>query len=314
MSVFSNTAIATHPPKLISVSPKTKALLILFFAILIWGGNWPVMKTGLNHITPIWFSMLRFALGGLSLFIYQLVTKSLYRPKKQDIALILSIGLIQMMLFTVLGSIAMTQVDAGRSAVLAYTTTLWVLPISVLVFREALSKSQLIGSLFGVVGVLVLFNPFSFSWHDPVLLMANGLLLLAALCWSLCILHLRHSRSNASAYQLAPWQMLTATLPLIALGYWIEGPFTGDGSTELWQISLYLGPLATAFCFCAVNGASRLLPGPFVATAMLGVPVTGLLLSCLFLGEQLTASLICGTALICGGIFIVIVRARQAKH
>jgi drug/metabolite transporter (DMT)-like permease len=288
------------------MSAQTKALLVLFAAIFIWGGNWPIMKTGLSHITPLWFSMLRFSLGGLCLFVFQLFTKKLYRPTKRDLPLILSIGLIQMALFTALGALAMQSLDAGRSAVLAYTTTLWVLPLSVLFFQERLTKHQIYGALLGMAGVVVLFNPFTLDWSNKGALMANGLLLLAAFCWSLCILHLQHSASKATAYQLAPWQMLSATIPLIAVAYWVEGPFTGDGSLSLWKISLYLGPLATAFCFCAVNGASRILSGTSVSTAMLGVPVTGLLFSGLFLGEQLTTSLIAGTGLIIFGIFTAI--------
>ncbi|MFT2089447.1 DMT family transporter [Paraglaciecola sp. 2405UD69-4] len=293
------------------LSPRTKALCFLFVAIIVWGGNWPVMKEGLNHITPVWFSMTRFALGGSTLFLFQLVTNSLYIPKKQDLPLIFSIGLIQMMVFTVLGSIAMTQVDAGRSAILAYTTTLWVLPLSVAFFRETLSVKQWLGVILGLTGVITLFNPFSFDWSNSTLLIANGLLLIAALCWSLCIIHLRHSKSAASAFQLAPWQMLTATIPLIFLAYWMEGPFTGDGSVDLWVIGLYLGPLATAFCFCAVNSASRRLPGTFVSTSMLGVPVTGLLFSSLFLGEALTFPLVAGALMICSGILFVITSAKK---
>jgi drug/metabolite transporter (DMT)-like permease len=311
MSKVTYSSIANSSWKITSTSARTKALCILFVAIIIWGGNWPIMKAGLNHITPFWFSMMRFALGGAALFAFQIATKSLYIPKKKDLPLILSIGLIQMMVFTVLGSIAMTQVDAGRSAILAYTTTLWILPLSVLFFRESLSKSQLLGALLGLIGVVVLFNPLTFNWNDQTILIANGLLLLAALCWSLCILHLRHSKSKATAYQLAPWQMLTATVPLIFIAYWIEGPFTGDGSASFWKICLYLGPLATAFCFCAVNGASRLLSGTFISTSMLGVPVTGLLFSSFFLNEPLTLPLITGTLFICGGIFLVILSAKK---
>ena len=303
--------LVREPWNISLLSPQSKALCILFLAIIVWGGNWPVMKVGLDHITPVWFSMMRFALGGAALFLFQLMTKSLYLPTKKDMPLILSIGLLQMLVFTVLGAIAMTQVEAGRSAILAYTTTLWVLPLSVAFFRERLSVKQWLGVTFGLAGVVTLFNPFSFDWSNSALLMANGLLLGAAFCWSLCIIHLRHSKSTATAYQLAPWQMLTATVPLIFLAYWLEGPFTGDGSMDFWVICLYLGPLATAFCFCAVNGASRRLSGTFISTSMLGVPVTGLLFSSYFLKEALTMPLILGTLLICSGILFVIMSAKK---
>ena len=43
----------------------------LCVAILIWGTNWPVMKSALEQIPPLWFSSLRFACGGICLFVLQ---------------------------------------------------------------------------------------------------------------------------------------------------------------------------------------------------------------------------------------------------
>ncbi len=289
-------------------SPQVKGMSLLVLAILIWGANWPVMKAGLQHITPIWFSALRFAAGALCLFALQLATGTLRIPTRRDLPLILSVGLLQMLTFTVLGAMAMTEVPAGRSAVLAYTTPLWVTPIAVTFLGERLSKQQVAGTLLGGIGVGVLFNPLTLDWGNTALLKANLMLIGASVCWALCILHLRHSRPGASAYQLAPWQMLTATVPLVGLAYGVEGPFTGDGSWTLWQIMLFMGPLATAFCFCAVNAASQWLTSTRMSTAMLGVPVVGLLMSVLFMGEPLTGALIVGLMAILGGILIVTVK------
>lgn len=286
------------------LSPTTKGLVMLFAAIIVWGANWPIMKSGLAHITPLWFSTIRFAMGGLTLFILQMVTRTLYWPTRQDLPLILSVGLLQMLAFTALGAMAMTQIDAGRSAILAYTTPLWVVPASLLIFRESISRNQWIGTLCGMLGVAVLFNPFALDWSDSIQLKANLMLLTGSLCWGICILHIRHSKGNGNAYQLAPWQMLTATVPLTLISYWYEGPFTGDGSIELWQIALFMGPLATAFCFCAVNSASQKLSSTSMSSSMLGVPVVGLLMSVAFLGEVLSISLLIGTVLISSGIIM----------
>jgi len=110
-------------------------MVLLLLAILVWGINWPVMKAGLGHVTPFWFSASRFALGALCLFLLQSATGTLYRPRRRDLPLLLSVGLLQMLAFTLLGALAMTDLPAGRSAVLAYTTPLWVTPLAVLVFR-----------------------------------------------------------------------------------------------------------------------------------------------------------------------------------
>ena len=283
----------------------------MLVAILVWGCNWPVMKAGLDHISPIWFSALRFATGGLCLFGIQMATGSLKLPTKRDRPLLVSVGLLQMMGFTVLGAIAMTQVGAGRSAVLAYTTPLWVAPIAVLAFGERLNRVQSIGLLLGLAGLGLLFNPQALNWHDGQAMLANLMLMGASFLWGLTILHLRYHRGDSTAYELAPWQMLTATLPLLVLAYVIEGPFTGDGSLALWQTVLFVGPLATAFCFCAVNAASMSLSATSMSTAMLGVPLIGLLASTLLLGELLSWSLVSGGLCIAGGILIATLGARR---
>lgn len=292
------------------LSTRTQGIALLMVAILIWGANWPVMKTGLAHVTPIWFSATRFVLGCLCLFVVQIVTGTLRLPRRRDLPLIASVGLLQMLAFTVLGAIAMLDIPAGRSAVLAYTTPLWVTPAAILFFRERLSPRQLAGTLLGVLGVAVLFNPLALDWSDGRLVKANLMLLAASFCWALCILHLRHSKGSASAYQLAPWQMLTAGVPLLAIAWIVEGPFSGDGSRTFWQVALFVGPLATAFCFCAVNAASMWLSTTSMSSAMLGVPVVGLIMAVIFLDESLSLTLLAGVLAIVGGILLVTVAPR----
>ncbi|PPC78822.1 EamA family transporter [Pokkaliibacter plantistimulans] len=296
---------ATLPHWRPQLSVQSRGLLLLSLAIVVWGANWPVMKAGLSHISPIWFSATRFATGGACLFLLQMLTGTLRLPTRRDLPLIASVGLLQMLLFTVLGAIAMTTIPAGRSAVLAYTTPLWVTPAAILLFRERLSRGQLIGTLLGLSGVAALFNPLALDWNNSSLLKANLMLLAASLCWAMCILHLRYYKGDSSAYQLAPWQMLLATIPLIGLAYVIEGPYSGDMSRSFWEVILFVGPLATAFCFVAVNAASMWLSSTSMSSAMLGVPVVGLMMSVVFLGEQLSLSLIIGVVAILGGILVV---------
>jgi len=287
-------------------------MALLLLAIVIWGCNWPVMKTGLQHVSPIWFSALRFATGGLCLFAIQLLTGTLRLPTRRDLPLLASVGLLQMMAFTALGAIAMTQIPAGRSAVLAYTTPLWVAPIAVFLFGERISRWQGAGLLLGVAGLAVLFNPLAIDWQDSALVQANLMLMAASFLWGMTILHLRYHRGDSTAYQLAPWQMLVATLPLLLLARMVEGPYTGDGSMALWETVLFVGPLATAFCFCAVNAVSMALSATRMSTAMLGVPLIGLLAATAFLGETLSVSLVAGGLCIVGGILIVSLNKARA--
>ncbi|SPL62419.1 DMT family transporter [Ochrobactrum soli] len=279
-------------------------IVALVVAILLWGTNWPVMKVGLHHVTPIWFSALRFGTGALTLFAVQAVRGGIHLPERGDFPFIASIGLLQMTAFTVLGALAMTHLPAGRSAILSYTTPLWVAPAAVLFFGQRLSRNSIVGIAVAAVGVAILVNPEAINWSDPVILSSNMMLIVASMCWAACILHLRYFKSPSSAFALAPWQMVASTVVLIPLAWIVEGNFTADNTITFFETTLFVGPIATAFCFVAVNTASSWLPATTMSTAMLGVPVTGVALSILFLGESLTSTLAIGTLAIIAGIIL----------
>lgn len=274
----------------------------LVAAIVIWGANWPVMKAGLDHVTPLWFSSLRFASGALCLFAWQAFRGKVRLPRRGDAPFIASVGLLQMSAFTALGAVAMTHMPAGRSAMLSYVTPLWVVPASLLFFGERVSIRALAGVAICAAGIVTLMNPATIDWSNHVIIGGNAMLLAASLCWALCILHLRYFRSPSSAFELAPWQMLLAAGLLAVGAESAEGPFTGDGSRSFWAVLIFVGPVATAYCFCAVNAASTWMPAGTMSAAMLGVPVTGVALSVAFFSEPLTIALAVGSLAILGGI------------
>src|SRR3546814_3100576 len=67
------------------------------------------------------------------------------------------------------------SVGAGRSAVLAYTTPLWVTPAAIVLLGERPTAFKLLGLALGFAGVAVLFNPLGFDWADPQVLLGNGM-------------------------------------------------------------------------------------------------------------------------------------------
>lgn len=281
------------------------ARLLLVAVVILWGANWPVMKVGVAAMPPVWFAAARMVLGAVTLFALLAVLGRVALPTRRDLPVVLTVGALQMGAFLALVNIALQHVDAGRSAVLAYTTPLWVTPAAIALLGERPSVFKLTGLALGFAGVAALFNPLGFDWSDPSVLTGNGLLLAAALAWSIAILHVRAHRWDSSPLQLAPWQMLLAVPPLVLLS-WLTEDWAGirwDGGLAL--VLAYNGPLATAFCFWAVVSVTRALPAVTTSLSLLAVPVTGVAASALFLGEPLTPTLLAGLVLILAGTVLV---------
>lgn len=279
---------------------------LLFLVVFIWALAWPVSKIGLMDMPPIWYSALRLAIGFLTIFIILAFQRKIKVPTRKDLPLILSIGLLQMACFLVLLNGGLMFVDAGRSAILVYSTPFIVTPIAVLLFDEKLTSIKLLGLLLGLFGLIILFNPWSFNWHDIHTVIGNTMLLLAAACWAIAMLHTRYGTWHSSSLSLVPWQLLLASISVIGTAFIIEPHPTIAWTHRLWWTVIFNGVLATGFAYAAIIYVCQKLPVVSTSLLLLSVPVLGLIMSSIWLGEPITASIVIAMLFIIAGLTTII--------
>ena len=301
---MSETTLAPAKP---AHAPLSRRAAYAVFAglVLIWGLNWPIMKIVVHLMPPVWFVVARLTLGALCLFALLLATGKLARPTRADWPIIWSVSAFQMWFYMALIATGLQFIPAGRSAILAYTTPLWVLPAAILFFGERLTRWKLLGMAAGLGGLAVLLAPASIDWSDSKQLLGNTLLLLAAVVWAIAILHTRRHKWHLSPLQLAPIQMALLIVPMSAVAWAVDGPFRAEWSWQLIWMLAYNGPLATAFAFWASVSLQRALPSSTISLSYLAVPAWGLTAATLWLGEALPASLVLGGLLIFAGVAII---------
>jgi drug/metabolite transporter (DMT)-like permease len=283
-----------------------RAYPLLIVLVVVWGANWSIVKIGLQDISPFWLGSTRLMLGTVALFVLVALRGQLRLPKRGDWLMIADVGLLQMCAFMVLLNVALQFVEAGRAVIVAYTTPLWLAPGAVLLLGERLTRRMVAGLLFGLAGVLVLFNPAAIDWSDRHVVLGNALLMLAALIWAALILHVRVHKWVSGPFEMAPWQALVALVPatIIALMFEDFGRIAWTG--RVIGVIAYNGLLATAFGVWAMVTVSRALPAIASSLGYLGAPVVGYLSAALLLGEPITLTLSIGLALIVGGVFLVL--------
>lgn len=293
------------------ISPRTIGFIALAGAILGYGGLWPVSKTALEFTPPFWYAAIRIAIGATILYGLLFLTGKLRLPTRHDMPLVLNVGIFMMAIYTLMMHIALLYVDAGRAALLGYTTPVWVVPAAYFMLKERPSRRRLIGLAVAVGGLMVLFNPASFDWTDTDVVIGNLLLLGCGLSWSISIIHIRKHKPVLTPFQLAPFQLSLAA-SLIAIMALIFDPLP-EWRGDALQIGVftYGGIMGTAVAMLSVTTAVRHLPTVVSTVGLLGVPVFALTLSVLFLGEQLTVDLATGVVLIIVGIGLVSVPDRK---
>ena len=279
-----------------------RTYLLLVTLIVIWALNVVLAKFGLKYMPPAWLCASRLVIGTLATFILLLSLKRFTFPKLRDLPFIFTIGFLQIGLYQLFFNYGIAEVNAGRASILSYSTPLWVTPIAVLFFGEKLTPLKSLGFLLGIAGIFVLFNPAHFDWSNKKVLIGNGFLLLASLCWAIAMLHSRYGKWHSSPLELLPWQLLIASiLPCII------APITEPWHLIQWHptliaILLFSGVFATALGYWMMVTVSKELPVITTSLAMLSTPVLTLLFSVPILNESLTADNILSVSLIIAGL------------
>lgn len=282
------------------------AWLQLAANIVLFGLSWPIIKIGLEASTPLWFAAARATLSATTAFILLAFLGRLAWPHRADWPIVLSVGALQLSCFFAFSNLGMQSLPAGRSSVLAYTATLWIVPLSLMI-GEKVGWRAVAGVLLGLMGIAVLVEPLRFDWSDKAVIWGHVWLLLAGFTWAIAIVHIRRHRWKLTPLDALPWQMTVATVLLWVLALIAEpAGYLEFDKGELWMSLLYIGAFAGPIATWAAVSVGRALPPVIGSMSMLGVPLLSIASSVFLLGETITAPLAIGTALVIAGIAIVI--------
>lgn len=295
-------------------SVSTLGLIQLFASVVLLASAWPLTKTAVAAgATPLWFAEGRAVLSGIIATILLTAFGGVRRPLPGDWPAVLAIGSLQLGLYFALAHEAAAWVQAGRIAILANTTTIWVVPLSLIFLREPMPLRRWLAAGIGILGVIVLINPFAIDWANPSVIIGHLFLLGAALAWSIAIIVTRARRPQTSMFGLLPWCFLISALvlaPLIA----VHAPHGTFGTEPICWIALaYIGLVAGPLGTWCVMEATAKLPALVSSVGFLTTPAVSLLIATVFLHEPLTPDLLVGSALIMGGVAVAAWPQRMSR-
>lgn len=280
-------------------------IILAVGAALIWGATFPVSAIALETTPPIFFAFLRFLCAGA--FALVIPRPAISWPTLIVIGLLLGAAQFGLMF------VAMTQgISAGLASLLVHTQAFFTIIIAMAIFGERLTRRQVFALALaaGGLGCLVV------NRAEAGALGGLALILLAALCGASgnnILKSLGGGSAKGKAAQpvdmlsVSVWMSLVAPLPLLALSLMLEGDgsMTALVATVSWATVgavAYSAILATVMVFALWGRLLVTYPAAMVAPFFLLVPVFGMSLSALILGERLSGLQIAGAVLIFGGL------------
>lgn len=268
-------------------------------AAFIWGATFPVTAIALDATPPIFFAFLRFL--GAAAFVLVIPRPAVPWPKLLLIGLFLGVGQYGFMF------VSMTQgISAGLASLLVHTQAFFTIVIAMVAFSERLHLRQVGALLLALAGLACL----AADRAQGGALIGLALILIAAFCGASGN-NLLKSLGKVDMLGVAVWMSLAAPLPLFLLSmlFESEGSITGLIDTISWEVVgavAYSAVLATLLGFAIWGRLLATYSAAAVAPFFLLVPVFGMSLSALTLGERLSALQIAGALLIFVGLILTV--------
>ncbi len=266
---------------------KASTELGLLVMALIWGINFPFIKTSLVELPPLAFNGLRFPLAALTVFLALRLRGRVSWPEKEDWPRLVVLGVLGNMVYQGFFIFGMNATFAGNASILLATTPVWTLAFSTLRGHEnpgALVWFGILATLSGM-SLVVLGGGIAIGIQSSTL-KGDLLMIGAAITWSAYSVGSRGMIQKYGSLPVTAWTLWVGSLGLVILGLpsLLQTPFE-QVSPFAWFGVGYAGILAIGLAYVLwYRGVQRIGNSRTAAYVNL-TPVVALAVAWLWLGE-----------------------------
>ncbi|MCA9979096.1 MAG: DMT family transporter [Anaerolineales bacterium] len=285
---------------------RLKNFLWILLLAAIWGPSFLFIKVAVQDIPPVTLVMARVALASLTLY---LIVRAQGRRLPQLGRVwrhFAFMGFFAHALPFVLFSWGELHVDSAMASILNGTTPLFTVILAhFLVADDRMTPLKLAGTLLGFVGLMALVAP---SLLGGVQVETLGLLgmAVAAVCYAITIIYSRQHLRGLPPLVAPTAQLMMAAIFLLPISLIVDKPYSlaMPGWPALAGL-LGLSLLGTAVAFAVYYHILEKSSATELSMVTYLIPVFGIALGVIVLGEQLTWNIYLGFAFILLGVMTV---------
>ncbi len=286
------------------------AYLLLTLTTLFWAGNFVLGRAMHLILPPVTMAQMRWTLALLIILPFllpRLITNWSLIKKHWKILLLLSV--LSVASFNTFIYIGLTGTTAMNATLMQSAIPIIILLITGLLLKEAVSLRQWVGVASSLLGVFILISQGDLSQLLTLAFNRGDLWVLAGvLCWASYSVILRWRPQGLDGFTFFGVTVAIGILVLLPFSLWelqSAEPIEWHLSSVTTVVYMALCPSILAYLFwnrgVAELGAAK--AGLFIHL----MPLFGILLSSLFLGEQIHSFHIAGMILIFIGIYLAVV-------
>jgi drug/metabolite transporter (DMT)-like permease len=280
----------------------------LIFAALgfFWGSSYLFIKIGVNHgLEPFTLIMFRLLIGFLLLATVVAIAREPLPRDPRAYGHLFVMGTINIAIPFTLITFAEQTVDSSLASVINSAVPLFVIVLAAIFLPgEAITVNRLVGLLVGFVGVAILVG---FDVTDLSAGNAVGELALIGATISYAAGNVYAKRNIHGLRPMIPalFQVFFGLLITGTLAFATEHPLSVDWAPEAILAVVWLGLLGSGLAYLSYFRILQRWGATRTSLVAYLLPVWGIALGAIVLGEPIALTMLIGTALIIGGIALV---------
>lgn len=282
------------------------AWTILLVLSLVWGSSFILMKQGLKAFTSDEVAGLRIVIA--SVFMLPFLVKYHQIDLKKNLKGLLLMGVFGNLIPAFLFTKAETQISSSLTGMLNALTPFFTIIIGFLVFKQPITKNQLIGVLIGFLGAIALVVFGGGEKEQSKNMMFSLLVALATLCYAVSVNGIKAYLSDLESLRATTWSF---TLIGPIAGMYLFG-FTDvidhavnhpQGLSSLGYVSI-LAIVGSALSVVAYNVLIKMAGVVFAASCTYLIPVAAIGWG-LADGEMVHVLQFLAIGIIIGGVWLI---------
>jgi drug/metabolite transporter (DMT)-like permease len=273
---------------------------------LIWSSTWLAIKVGLRDLPPISYVGIRFLIAFAALIVVSIGRTALLPKRRSDYAVLAFTGVLMFSINYTLLFWGELYVSSGLAAILQASIPIfgmvfahWILP------EEPLRWQRLLGAFVSITGVaLICARLLSFNgW--PAFFGGLGITLGAGGAAFSNVL-LKSRRMDLSPAMMAAWQMIFGTIPLLLLGFVVDGnPARFHWTGTAVFCLLYLAIIGSSLTFLLLYWLMPRMSVTKLQTISLITPPGAIAIGWALGGERLSVWSLFGACLVLSGVWMI---------
>ncbi|MBW1668995.1 MAG: DMT family transporter [Deltaproteobacteria bacterium] len=276
---------------------------------VIFGSNAVAIKISLSGLGPLTNAGLRFSIAALGISLWVKMTGRSFRIRRDQVSQLLIVSVLFTLQLSLL-YLGLNKTNASRGTLLINLQPFFILFLAhFFIPGDRITKRKVLGLLMGFTGMALVF----LGHHEVTADVQIGdfVILLTSFVWACNTTYTKTIINRFEPFHLVLYPMIFSVPLFFLFGYLWDGKMVTDASFKVVASLLYQGLLTASFGFVAWTGLLQKYGAVSLHSFIFIMPVTGVLLGGLVLGEPITLSIVLALLLIASGVLVVNLKARK---